>query len=1132
MKRLFTSLLTFAVAAVGWVTPAAAQDIADGDYYLYDATNKLFLSRGGAWGTEATADKYGVPFTWHSSTGIINFKDWSGVGLHIETNGTSVYTDNSSPTAFAFTATNGGYYLQNSDKTSYARYSIGDYGEYVNMTTDASSAVVWTLLTKAERDAIVEAYPTENKSAVATAAGITGDFDTTIADYVSETVKTIAPNDYTWSKVSRSDANSSTPREVYQGTGNFTTTVTGLSKGLYKISIQAFERDGWNGDCVTLNSNGYNVTTAYLLAGDQQVRIKGWAEDRGGDSNPNSVSDAKTLFDAGKYEVSVYAYVAEDNGSLALKVAVPSYKDGHWFIMGNTVVTYLKEGGKDDFDAALKAAQEALASSVYANVTGDEKTALSNAIETYKNTTSSYATATNALTTATTTFTSAKESYDSYVAEKAVAEALGVTVTTNPTTAAEAVSDDVMHTLNVAEYNAVNDNYTTAIDLGEWTTTGNVVDNKAQHWSGDATRTYKEQSGSDWSASSWSIGLSQEITLPAGSYAFKAAGRHSVDAVLSLTVTDADGNSLGSVSNFPSGDTGKGIDTNGAANFGDGTFANSNVGRAWQWRFVPFTLTEETKVTISVVSSAAVTHQWVSFCDYTVQAKPSVEASLAAYNQSLVNAEALLSNEDYNIVTGEERTNLSNAVSATVPTTVAGIDAAKENLDSLVATFTAAKTSYDAFVAAAKTADPNLEYASDAKHKAFTDAVAAATPASAADAVTKTAAITTALRAYYESNALAEGVEGAEQISISGDFSGKTVVDGKVGDWTYTQSGGSLQVLSGETWTNSDGSAGQSYFDYYNGSANNQHGYLDVDLEPGKYLVTVRARAQRGLYTYFKADDKTVDLQEIGNSGGVFNRGWNDASLVFTANGTTRLEWYSAAEGGNHAGWAGFGDVRLVKIADLEAATLDEAETAAPATSTDYQAVTLERTFAKGWNSIVLPFATTTDELGAAEALDYQGTKGDTIDFATATELKANTPYMVYYNAAKTDVTFAGKKIAPDEGITVTDAAGQYNFVGTYVALDATKSTIKSGDYIVNAGGIKKASGNNALKAFRAYFAAQTTTAKDLVFAVDGQVVTGIRAAELRKAVDDGVRYNMAGQRVGKTYKGIVISNGKKVLVK
>ena len=44
--------------------------------------------------------------------------------------------------------------------------------------------------------------------------------------------------------------------------------------------------------------------------------------------------------------------------------------------------------------------------------------------------------------------------------------------------------------------------------------------------------------------------------------------------------------------------------------------------------------------------------------------------------------------------------------------------------------------------------------------------------------------------------------------------------------------------------------------------------------------------------------------------------------------------------------------------------------------------------------------------------------------------------------------------------------------------------------------------------------------------------VTAIDAVGSEKRAVSNVRYNLAGQRVGASYKGVVIMNGKKYLVK
>ena len=67
---------------------------------------------------------------------------------------------------------------------------------------------------------------------------------------------------------------------------------------------------------------------------------------------------------------------------------------------------------------------------------------------------------------------------------------------------------------------------------------------------------------------------------------------------------------------------------------------------------------------------------------------------------------------------------------------------------------------------------------------------------------------------------------------------------------------------------------------------------------------------------------------------------------------------------------------------------------------------------------------------------------------------------------------------------------------------------------------------------------AENPTAKDQLHLVDTQIftltsspATGINNITAAKA-QNGVRYNLAGQRVSKDFKGVVIENGKKMIVK
>lgn len=73
--------------------------------------------------------------------------------------------------------------------------------------------------------------------------------------------------------------------------------------------------------------------------------------------------------------------------------------------------------------------------------------------------------------------------------------------------------------------------------------------------------------------------------------------------------------------------------------------------------------------------------------------------------------------------------------------------------------------------------------------------------------------------------------------------------------------------------------------------------------------------------------------------------------------------------------------------------------------------------------------------------------------------------------------------------------------------------------------------GQGTFKSFGAYATMQDITVLPMLFKmVEG--VTGINNIQTTTAVKNNVMYNIAGQRVNKDYKGLVIMNGKKMMVK
>lgn len=406
------------VAAMALLNPmggAYAATVDDGTYYLYDAADNLFFSRGGSWGTECMMSKFGIPLVLaNQSDGSVTLHpaDWNGTGyIHIEKD-KAMYTDNPHASHWTLEGSGDGYVIK-SDSATYVKLNAGNLGYYLNaVEKSAANGTVFTLKTPAEYKTIVDAYPTANYSSVSTSAGWTGDFLTTLASKTATVVKDLGPNDYTWTKsCNRSDANSSSPREVYQGAGNFKTQLTGLQKGVYKVAVHAFERASSNAFCASLdNTIAYN-SVSYIEANGEQARVKGWAEDRVSDINPNSVTEAGSAFTNGKYLNEVYAYVG-DEGTLDLKVAVPDWQGSHWFIFGNTTVTYYSDltdaqktvlintaesVGNLAMNADVKTALTTALTNFKASATLDTYNTLSSAVTDAENSANAYASAKTAL---------------------------------------------------------------------------------------------------------------------------------------------------------------------------------------------------------------------------------------------------------------------------------------------------------------------------------------------------------------------------------------------------------------------------------------------------------------------------------------------------------------------------------------------------------------------------------------------------------------------------------------------------------------------------------------------------------------------------------------------------------------
>lgn len=764
----------------------------------------------------------------------------------------------------------------------------------------------------------------------------------------------------------------------------------------------------------------------------------------------------------------------------------------------------------------------------YANVVGTERTNLTDAktATAAEETVEAYEAAITSVQKAIDAFIAAKTNYDALVAEIVKAKALGIVTATADGYAATASSTAATaltstQNLKVAEYNYVTTTYQYGVDLGTWTTTGPTGSKQEQHYKGSGSDyKYLEQSQAAWGSGSWTIKYEQNLNLPAGNYVFKVAGRKAASDGVTMNLEVKQGETtLGTVSDFPEGDTGLGINKDGATDFTTGEgheYVNNGAGRGWEWRYVKFTLASDATVNVAVNAKATKSQMWVSFCDATVQTDDDANISLIAYNIALNSAQTVIEDAAYTNVTGSEKIALQDAIAADVSldkTSATAIDDATETLDNARTAFTGAKDAYDAYVTAKNAAYTELPYASATKFAVIAAAQGAAAATSASDATTKTNAILSAYRLYVESNALAEGVYGKENktdLITDPNFAGVSVSGTSAGAWTFDQTGGSANINSNESFTDGEGNSNYNYFDYYNGSNNNQNVHQVIEaLEPGRYILSATGRGHTNFndnLQLYVVNKGSVKIPAIGNTGGTFDRGWNDVTLAFDQTETSNVTIGAKTDNGKKEWW-GVTRFRLVKIADIKKSS-DELEGYKTFYNADYNYEVDGKTtiyIAKVPNSgddyvTIIPVAgkivpKETPVILWTEADDYTITLTPTTAEATAT-FSGNALQVASENGTVDNAYVLGYLNDAENG-----GLGFYKY----------EASLDAGDVYLTVNG-----GNAPAR---------------MSIIADGEA-TAINSVKAEAGKANDATYNMAGQRVNGSYKGIVIKNGKKYMIK
>lgn len=332
-------------------TPA----ILDGTYYLYNTYTQNYLSRGGQWATACQLDDWGLALIITTNDEGITTLKYFDSQAYLYNDG-FCWADGGSGLNFNVTKTGSTYKFLNLNNNRYlAVYggrAVGDAAEGGNLVGTSN---VWALETTAEHVANATTCADAQAAAAASAAGASYittkealDAAVSVNNLVS--ITGASAERYQW-YAAQTETN--TPSEYYKET------VWNLPNGLYRLTVDAFQRAAWFDDVA--NADGARGSI-YVYANDAKTQIKSimeygattaytgesWADyEYDGIHYPNSITAGFNALNTGNYENVVYVYVT--NGTLTFGINNPNrlgngiYR-GTWAIFDNFRLERLSVG--------------------------------------------------------------------------------------------------------------------------------------------------------------------------------------------------------------------------------------------------------------------------------------------------------------------------------------------------------------------------------------------------------------------------------------------------------------------------------------------------------------------------------------------------------------------------------------------------------------------------------------------------------------------------------------------------------------------------------------------------------------------------------------------------------------------
>lgn len=302
---------------------------------------------------------------------------------------------------------------------------------------------------------------------------------------------------------------------------------------------------------------------------------------------------------------------------------------------------------------------------------------------------------------------------------------------------------------------------------------------------------------------------------------------------------------------------------------------------------------------------------------------------------------------------------------------------------------------------------------------------------------------------------------------------------------------------------------------------------------------TVYANLNQGsegvLYGYASDNSESNSFSVVGYDKAIHrvSAGTGNAKVRYLSSSNVETEFFKSTSdisGINYVSTIKSSGALTVQAIDFIKEYKVSSTTAFGIAASERSTVNYDRTFTTDTKATVcLPFDLTVAQVTetGGKFYEFTGATASTLQFQEVSSTTAYTPYI--FVAGSETTPFASLTDIPvkaSAGATTTVEHNGFTFTGTLA-----KTDVASGSYGIHGDAFVQAGTGVTIKAFRAYFTGGFSSAHEMSIDQGGDV-TGIKNITPALKQAEGARYNLQGQRVSKDHKGLVIVNGKKVVMK